>query len=196
MLLPLNAIATQQEHPTSKTAEAITKLLNYAATHPDAILRYYASNMVLHIHSDASYLSAPQAQSRTNGHFFLSKRPPNTSKPGATTTLLNGAVHSVCELLCNIMALAAEAEVGVLYTNAWKGEELCTALEEMGHPQPPTPIMTGNTTTNRIVNDTVKQRTLCAIDMQFYWLKDRCQQGHFQVFTTQWNTTQTCVSVI
>eukprot|EP00957_Ditylum_brightwellii_P142224 10835560-Ditylum_brightwellii.AAC.1 len=66
--------------------------------------------MVLHIHSDASYLSAPQAQSRTGSYFFLSKRPLDTSKLGTTTTPLNGAVHSVCKLLCNVMASAAEAE--------------------------------------------------------------------------------------
>eukprot|EP00957_Ditylum_brightwellii_P196390 14963478-Ditylum_brightwellii.AAC.1 len=109
-LLALNAIATQQEHPTSKTTEAITKLLNYAVTHPDAILRYHASDMVLHIHSDASYLSALRAWSRAGGHFFLSKRPPDTSKPGTATTLLNSAVHSMCKLLRNVMALAAEAK--------------------------------------------------------------------------------------
>eukprot|EP00957_Ditylum_brightwellii_P096755 7369026-Ditylum_brightwellii.AAC.1 len=56
------------------------------------------------------------------------------------------------------------------------------ALQELNHPQPPTPIMADNTTANRIVNDTVKQRRLCAIDMQFYWLKDCCKQGHFQVY--------------
>eukprot|EP00957_Ditylum_brightwellii_P096530 7351305-Ditylum_brightwellii.AAC.1 len=70
------------------------------------------------------------------------------------------------------MALAAEAEVGTLYTNALKGEELRTSLEEMGHPQPPTPIMADNTTANGVVNNTVKQRRLRAIDMRFYWLKD------------------------
>eukprot|EP00957_Ditylum_brightwellii_P130302 9939585-Ditylum_brightwellii.AAC.1 len=70
------------------------------------------------------------------------------------------------------MASATEAEVGALYTNARKGEELRTALEEMGHPQPPTPIVIDNTTANGIVNDTVKQRRLRAIDMRFYWLKD------------------------
>jgi hypothetical protein len=32
-------------------------LLNYAARHPDAVLYYHARNMVLHVHSDASYLS-------------------------------------------------------------------------------------------------------------------------------------------
>eukprot|EP00957_Ditylum_brightwellii_P210434 15364964-Ditylum_brightwellii.AAC.1 len=52
----------------------------------------------------------------------------------------------------------------------------------MGHPQPLTPIMTDNTTANGIVNDTVKKRRSCAIDMCFYWPRDRCQQGHFKVY--------------
>ena len=32
-------------------------LLNYATAHLNAKIRYTASNMILHIHSDASYLS-------------------------------------------------------------------------------------------------------------------------------------------
>eukprot|EP00957_Ditylum_brightwellii_P197302 15031780-Ditylum_brightwellii.AAC.1 len=49
----------------------------------------------------------------------------------------------------------AEAEIGALYTNARKGEEFRTALQELNYPQLPTPIMTDNTTANRIVNDTI-----------------------------------------
>ena len=43
--------------------EAAVHLLNYAATHPDATVRFRASDMILHIHSDASYLSKPKARS-------------------------------------------------------------------------------------------------------------------------------------
>eukprot|EP00957_Ditylum_brightwellii_P008357 632477-Ditylum_brightwellii.AAC.1 len=45
MLMALNAIAAEQEHPTSKTAAAIVQLLNYCATHPEATIRYHASGM-------------------------------------------------------------------------------------------------------------------------------------------------------
>jgi hypothetical protein len=48
------------------------QFLNYAATHPDAILTYKRSDMVLMVHSDASYLSKPKARSHAGGHFFLS----------------------------------------------------------------------------------------------------------------------------
>eukprot|EP00957_Ditylum_brightwellii_P111538 8507805-Ditylum_brightwellii.AAC.1 len=59
MLLALNAIATQQENPTTKTATVVVQLLSYCVTCPNVIIRYHASNMTLHIHSDASYLSLP-----------------------------------------------------------------------------------------------------------------------------------------
>eukprot|EP00957_Ditylum_brightwellii_P035063 2657882-Ditylum_brightwellii.AAC.1 len=58
----------------------------------------------------------------------------------------NGLVHAVCKTIRNVMALSAEAELGALFINVKKGEELQTALEEMGHVQPPMPIMTDNST--------------------------------------------------
>ena len=41
----------------------VSQLLDYLATHPDAKIRYHASDMVLNIHSDASYLSEIGAKS-------------------------------------------------------------------------------------------------------------------------------------
>ena len=55
-------------------------------------------------------------------------------------------------------------------------------LEELGHPQLPTPIKMDNTTANGIINGTVKQQHSKAIDMRFYWLKDQAEQGHFNFF--------------
>jgi len=57
---------------TESTMDATTQLLHYCATHPDAIVRYTASDMILQIVSDASYLSASGARSRLGGYFFLS----------------------------------------------------------------------------------------------------------------------------
>ena len=42
------------------------------------------------------------------------------------------------------MSSAAEAELGALYINGRKTIEERNILEEMGHPQPPTPIQTDN----------------------------------------------------
>jgi hypothetical protein len=57
VLMPLNDIAAVQTKATVKTQAATNQLLDYLATHPYATIRYHASDMILHIHSDASYLS-------------------------------------------------------------------------------------------------------------------------------------------
>jgi hypothetical protein len=58
---------------------AIVKFLNYAATHPNAELKYTASDMILWIDLDASYLSESKARSTCAGTFFLSDNPANPS---------------------------------------------------------------------------------------------------------------------
>jgi hypothetical protein len=61
VLMPLNDIATEQTKATDKTQAATNKLLDYLVTHPDATIRYHASDMILYILSDASYLSVLNA---------------------------------------------------------------------------------------------------------------------------------------
>jgi hypothetical protein len=78
VLMPINDIATEQTKATAKTQAATNQLLDYLATHPDATIRYHASDMILHIHIDASYLSVSNARSRLGGLFFLGSKPPNT----------------------------------------------------------------------------------------------------------------------
>jgi hypothetical protein len=70
VLMPLNDIAMEQTKATEKTQAATNQLLDYLATHPDAIIRYHASYMILHIQSDASYLSVSNARSRLGGLFL------------------------------------------------------------------------------------------------------------------------------
>eukprot|EP00957_Ditylum_brightwellii_P034371 2607417-Ditylum_brightwellii.AAC.1 len=61
--MAINAIAAKQASPTEKMVKALTHLLNYCVTFPNAVVRYKASGMVLHIHSDASNMSAEEAHS-------------------------------------------------------------------------------------------------------------------------------------
>jgi hypothetical protein len=77
MLVVLGTIAANQSKTTTTTANAVVKLLNYAAKHPGATIRYRRSDMVLYLHSDASYLSVSKARSRASGPFFLSDMPPD-----------------------------------------------------------------------------------------------------------------------
>jgi hypothetical protein len=68
--MPLNEIVMEETKATEKTQTATNQVLDYLATHPDATIRYHASDMILHIHSDASYLSVSNARIRLGGLFF------------------------------------------------------------------------------------------------------------------------------
>eukprot|EP00804_Cyclotella_cryptica_P005031 CCRYP_020364-RC/>CCRYP_020364-RC protein AED:0.45 eAED:0.45 QI:0/-1/0/1/-1/0/1/0/139 len=77
------------------------------------------------------------------------------------------------------MSLAADAELGGLYINAREVIPLRHQLIEMGHPQPPTPIQTDNSTALGVVNNTIQLKHTKAMDMHFHWLLCCNNQIHF-----------------
>jgi hypothetical protein len=182
MLVALGTIAANQSTATATTSHAVVKLLNYAATHPDAAIRYHASDMVLYLHSDASYLSASKVRSRAGGHFFLSDTPSDPKQAPRTQPSQNGPVHTTCQIMRNVLASAAEAKIGALFVNGQEALPIRVTLDELGHTQPATPMQTGNSTAAGFANDTIKQKRSKAIDMRFYWIKDRVRQNQFLVY--------------
>ena len=64
ILTAISDIATYQSQTTAQTMTDSINLLDYAATHPEATIRYKISGMVLQIHTDALYLSVPKARSQ------------------------------------------------------------------------------------------------------------------------------------
>jgi hypothetical protein len=81
LLCALGTIASDQATATQLTQDECTWLMDYAACNPLSIIRYHASDMVLYVHSDASYLSETRACSRAAGHFFLSDTPVDPAAP-------------------------------------------------------------------------------------------------------------------
>jgi hypothetical protein len=67
ILMALSEIASQQAAPTEHMMEHVSEFLDYMWTHTDAIIRYRASDMILNVHANASYLSAPKACSHAGG---------------------------------------------------------------------------------------------------------------------------------
>eukprot|EP00957_Ditylum_brightwellii_P204605 15340106-Ditylum_brightwellii.AAC.1 len=173
MLMTINAIAAQHANPTINIAKDMVHLLHYCSTHPNEVLRYSASGMILHIHSDALHLSETEAHSQSGGHFFLSSALEDPNKTPTAPVPLNGPIHTVCKFLCTVMVSATEAEIGALYINTHKGGKLCLALKEIGYPLLPTLVMTDNSTICGMLNKTVKQKRTWAIDTQFYWVRNR-----------------------
>jgi hypothetical protein len=176
LIMPINVMASEQSNATEITADKVIKLLNYCNTHPETKIRYHASDMILHIHSDASYLSDNEAKSRAGGFFYIGNNSKNDRK------LTNAAFFIVNKVLKHVMPSAAEAEIGAVFINSKEGAVLRTTLEELGHPQPPTPMETDNTTATGNSNGTIKQKRTKAMDVRFYWIKDRVKKGQFNVY--------------
>ena len=154
--------------------------MDYMATYPNAVIRYNASDMCLHVDSDAAYLVLPKARSRGAGHFYLSDTPPKSDiKPSPTP---NGPIHTECVTLRNVMTSAAEAETQTVYHNGKVAIPIRNTLAELGHPQPPTPIKTDNSTACGILNSSMRQKRSKAFDMKIYFMKDRIQQKDFRLY--------------
>ena len=100
--------------------------------------RYHASDMILHVDSNASYLYISKSRSRFGGSHYLISSSKNPNLSPTKTPPINGTLHAVCNILRNVMVSAAESEVGGLFLNGQKATILGTTLEKLNNPQQPT----------------------------------------------------------
>jgi hypothetical protein len=169
ILMPLNDISTEQTKATEKTQATTNQMLDYIVTRPEATIRYQASDMILHIHSDASYLLVSNARSRLGCIFFLGNKSPKQET-------LNGSILNVAAKIKNVVASDVESEVGACFHNAQSGAPLRVTHTELGHIQPPTPLRTDSSIAYGIVNEAIKQKRSKSMDMRYHWLTDRVRK--------------------
>ena len=182
VLMALSTLAIEQTKATEKTLSKCFQLLDYLAHHSNAKVRFYSSDMIMNIHSDASYLSEGRARSRTCGHFFMGWLP----KDGDPIKI-NGAFHVSTNVIRFVVASAAEAELGALFHNCQTGIIFRSILEDMGHPQPKTPVHCDNATAVGIANMTVKRQRSRSMEMRFFWVSDKCAQD---MYALHWHPGQ------
>ena len=68
------------------------------------------------------------------------------------------------------MSSAAKAELGMLYISTKFMAPIRHTLTEMGHPQPPMPIQTDNSTMFGIIANKIMTKATKAMDMHYHWL--------------------------
>ena len=141
-------------------------LLDYAATYLDATLRYEASQMILCIHSDASYQLETESRSCPDGHLFLGTPNYNDNKENI------GAVYTTYEIIKNVMPAASEDECRSTFIKYNPTVPLRITLKEIGHPHPLTSVQIDNSATEGIMNSTMQQKRSLAMVMRFYWVQD------------------------
>ena len=135
VLLALSSIAIKQTQATEKAIVRCIQLLDYLATNEMVKIKFHASDMILNIHSDTSYLLETGACSRACGHFFM-----GWMQEDNEPIQLNGAFQTNSTIMRYMVASAAEAKLGVLFRNCQTGLIFRQTLNNLGHNQPKTPV--------------------------------------------------------
>jgi hypothetical protein len=163
ILMALRTTASKQTKVTEKTMKKCTQLLDYLALNSNAKVHIYTSDMVMNIHSDTLYLSEAKAHSPTCGHFFMGWIP----KSGEPIKL-NGAFHVDSSILWFVVVSAAGAKLGALFHNFQTGIIFRSILEDLGHPQPKTPVHCDNIMAVGIAHSSVKHWWSRSMEMIFF----------------------------
>jgi hypothetical protein len=107
MLIAVDHISREQSHGTQDTMNKAIRLLEYAATFPDATIVYHPSDMILIGNVDGSYNSEPEARSRAALFAYLGR----TSDPD----FVNGPIDCLTTIIPTVVSSAAETEYACLF---------------------------------------------------------------------------------
>jgi hypothetical protein len=175
VLMPPNDIATEQTKATEKNTGHHKSIIGFSGNAPG---RHHQISCLRHDFAHPQRRLKPFGLKRTKPagrSVFLRQQTPEQDQ-------LNGSILNVASVIKNMVASAAESEVGACFHNAQSGAPLRVTLTELGHIQPPTPLRTDNSTAFGILNETIKQKRSKAMDMQYHWLTDRFRQKQFDVY--------------
>ncbi len=118
-LLPATcALSSEQALPTSDTMDRLDRLLGYAAAHPNGQKIFRASEMVLRLMSDASYLSRPRAGSVAGSFHYLGDH--NNQAP------LNHPISTHSTRIPVVCSFVTEAEYGGAFAADRIATNVCT----------------------------------------------------------------------
>ncbi len=171
LLTALSSIAACQAKGTTVVAKSCQHFLDYVGTHPNAGICYKACDMILAVHTDASYLSEQEGKSRASAHFYLTN--------DSDKEFNNGAILTLSSIIKHVMSSTSKAELAALYYGCKLAAPLRTTLKEMGHPQHKcTMVTTNNITAQGLTMGTMTPKVSKSMDQRFHWLKccnEQCQ---------------------
>ena len=104
MLVSLGTLAFSQAKFTEATAKALSQLLNYTETHPDASVCFHVINMHIQFHTEASYISESKARSREGGFVYFSSNP----VVSGNLSPVNGAVLTISSIMDQFLRSSTE----------------------------------------------------------------------------------------
>eukprot|EP00957_Ditylum_brightwellii_P202914 15332364-Ditylum_brightwellii.AAC.1 len=129
--------------------------MDYLSTYPDGKIRFYAGTMPLCIDSNAAHLV----------------QAPN-----------NGAVHTECRTLRNVVCSATKAECDRLFHNSQMAITIYNMLIDMGHSQELNRIKTDNIIAYLFVHALMRVEHSKFWDMCWHWLRKAATCKSIQIF--------------
>ena len=140
--------------------EHLNASLDYLYVKPNASIMCWASDMIIKVHSDGSYLSVQGGKSRVAGCFYC----------GNIISMwqdepCEGSIYQECSIIKPVVASAAEWETDALFLNC---QTTIMLRIKMGHLQAATPMRIDNTATNNFVHNCMQQKKSKAFDMRLY----------------------------
>jgi hypothetical protein len=112
--------------------------------------------MILNVHTNTLYLLEHNVHSWASAHFYLINK--------SNKEFNNGAVLNLASIIKHVMSLASEAKLAALYYGCKLAVPICTALDKMGHTQPPTPVTTDIITAQGLTIGTMTPKASKSID--------------------------------
>ena len=103
----LSALETRKSKGTYNVQKESHQILDYLATYPNAAICYHASDMILSLDTDASFLSEPNSRSRAAAYYFLTRK----DRPNFN----NIAIDILSTVIKHVMPPASETETYALY---------------------------------------------------------------------------------
>ena len=176
------ALASEQSAATLGTVKRLNRLLGYLSTHRHGSRVFRASDMLLQVFSDASYLSWPRARSVAGSYHCLGLGGALVSGlPFDPLAFINGPISCHTNVIPVVCSAVQEAECASLFAAARIADDERRILHNLGYPQPPTLLLCDNECAVGLANKTMVPRLSKSIDMRFHWLQDRIQQRQFRV---------------
>ena len=136
------ALASEQSSATLGTMKRLERLLGFVSGHRFGKLVFHASDMILSVLSDASFLSRPRARS-VAGSFHHLTRVSQPGLPPDPLAFVNGPLSSHSHAIPVVCSSVQEAEYAAIFAAARLADNERSILHNLGYPQPPTLLETG-----------------------------------------------------
>jgi len=170
--LAVGKIAASLSKPTRDLMEQANHMLGYLQSHPDRVIRYYPSDMIMRAHSDASYGCEADFRCRTGGFIYMG----NGDKD-----FVNGPIEVLSLVQKNNVTCTAEAEYVAVFDVAQRLAYLRKLAESLGYPQGTIIIECDNECAVKLSNNNSHERKLRHVAMRYHWVKDQVRQGLIDV---------------